>query len=227
MPIFQLTPALRFPDPNLAEDGLLAVGGDLSTERLLLAYSSGIFPWYSRGEPILWWSPDPRTIITPDSLHVSRSLQRTLTRGTFRTTLDTAFPEVIRACAQIPRRHEHGTWITLAMIRAYCALHDAGFAHSIECWVGDALVGGLYGVSLGGCFFGESMFSRETNASKVALVTLVRQLETWGIDLLDCQLTTSHLLSLGAYEVPRTQFLTMVKDRLTRPTRPGPWSLSP
>ena len=227
MPIFRLSPELIFPDPNLAEDGLLAVGGDLSLERLLLAYSSGIFPWYSAGEPIMWWSPDPRTVITPESLHVSRSLERTLRRGTFRVTFDTAFPEVIRACASIPRRHEDGTWITSAMIRAYTALHEAGFAHSIECWQGDTLAGGLYGISLGGCFFGESMFSRVPDASKVALVSLVRHLTEYDIDLLDCQLTTAHLLSLGAYEVPRDYFLHLVSARLTRPTRKGRWSVLP
>jgi leucyl/phenylalanyl-tRNA--protein transferase len=202
-------PSHAFPDVNLAlrdPDGLLAVGGDLSSERILAAYRHGIFPWYSDEQPILWWSPDPRTILLPTSLKVSRSLRKTLNRQRFRVTLDTAFQEVITACAE-PRARSFGTWITRDMADAYCKLHTQGFAHSVECWREERLTGGLYGVAIDRVFFGESMFSRESNASKVAFCHLVRQLAAWGFGLIDCQVYSSHLASLGAMEIPRSRFV--------------------
>ncbi len=205
------------------EDGLLALGGDLCLERLLLAYRMGIFPWYSHGEPILWWSPDPRLVLYPDALHVSRSLTKILKQGRFVVTLDRDFPQVIAACAGTPRENQPGTWITKDMMDAYCRLHEAGFAHSVEVWNRNALAGGLYGVSLGKCFFGESMFARQDNASKVGLVTLVHLLQTWSFHLIDCQVTTRHLVRLGAREISRKQFLTELKQALKSPTRKGKW----
>lgn len=225
MPVFRLTEELVFPPPHLAEDGLLAIGGDLRQERLLLAYRSGIFPWYSEGEPILWWSPDPRIILLPDEFHAARRLQRVIKQGVFRVTLDTAFEEVIRSCATAPRKGQPGTWITRAMQKAYCALHHAGYAHSIECWQNDELAGGLYGVSLGACFFGESMFSRIPNASKVALATAVAQFKRWGIGLIDCQVSNEHLSRLGAREIPRSRFLKLLEHALRAGTRRGLWRL--
>lgn len=227
MPVFRLGKELIFPSPELAEDGLLAVGGDLSVPRLLLAYRHGIFPWYSQGEPILWWSPDPRMVLLPEELHVSRRLQRSLKQGRFRVTCDTCFAEVIRACARTPRKHERGTWITAEMQQAYIRLHEAGYAHSFETWDGDTLAGGLYGVSLGACFFGESMFSQAPDASKTALAIARKHFVDWGIRLIDCQLPNPHLRRLGAREIPRAQFLHMIEQHLQQPTRPGPWTLSP
>jgi leucyl/phenylalanyl-tRNA--protein transferase len=202
-------PGEAFPDVNLAlrePDGLLAVGGDLSTRRILSAYRHGIFPWYSDEQPILWWSPDPRTVLFPDALKVSRSLRKTLNQQRFRVTLDQAFNAVILACAE-PRSDTSGTWITHEMADAYCDLHEQGAAHSVECWRDDRLVGGLYGVAIGRVFFGESMFSRESDASKVAFCHLVRQLQAWGFGLIDCQVYSSHLASLGATEIPRRRFV--------------------
>jgi leucyl/phenylalanyl-tRNA--protein transferase len=202
-------PAHGFPDVGLAlrePDGLLAVGGDLSTERILAAYRRGIFPWYSEEQPILWWSPDPRTVLFPAALKVSRSLRKTLNRQRFRVTLDTAFDDVITACAE-PRARSVGTWITRDMADAYCRLHAQGFAHSVECWLEQRLVGGLYGLAMGRVFFGESMFSREPDASKVAFCHLVRQLAAWGFGLIDCQVYSGHLASLGAQEIPRSDFV--------------------
>lgn len=226
MTVFRLTDELAFPPADFADDeGLLAVGGDLSTERLLVAYRNGIFPWYSGGQPILWWSPNPRMILWPEELHVSRSLKRVVKRGVFRVTADTAFEEVVYGCATTPRRGERGTWITPAMHHAYCALHHEGYAHSMECWEGDALAGGLYGVALGGCFFGESMFTRQTNASKVAMVHLAAALVEWDFDFVDCQLSNPHLDFLGAQEIPRRQFLELLRDGLRKPGRHGKWTL--
>ncbi|NLC70292.1 MAG: leucyl/phenylalanyl-tRNA--protein transferase [Desulfuromonadaceae bacterium] len=211
MPIFRLDQRLIFPPPHLAEaDGLLAVGGDLSPERLLLAYSMGIFPWYDR-VPILWWSPDPRVILEPQRLHVSRRLARTVRAGKFIVTVDKAFREVIRLCATVPRKDQGGTWITAEMEKAYVLLFETGFAHSVECWQEDKLAGGIYGVCLGRCFFGESMFHRETDASKVALVHLMDHLHRKGFAFLDCQLPSSHLVSLGAREIGRPEFLALMK----------------
>ncbi len=226
MPVFRLSARLAFPPPALAdESGLLAVGGDLSPERLLLAYSLGIFPWYSEGLPILWYSPDPRLVLEAGDLVVSRSLEKTIRRGRYRVTLDTAFDRVIRACAAVPRPGQQGTWITEDMERAYGLLHELGYAHSAETWLDDQLVGGLYGVSLGTAFFGESMFARADDASKVAFVTLVEQLVRWGIDLVDCQVHTEHLARFGAAEWPRERFLSRLADALEQPTRGGRWRL--
>ncbi|MBI2425314.1 MAG: leucyl/phenylalanyl-tRNA--protein transferase [Candidatus Hydrogenedentes bacterium] len=223
MPVYRLTKELIFPPPALAEDGLLAVGGDLSVDRLILAYSQGIFPWYSQGEPIMWWSPDPRMVLFPESFRCTQRLARTIRQGVFEVTFDQAFPEVIRACSTAPRPGQDGTWITRAMVEAYCALHAAGYAHSIECWREGALVGGLYGVSLGACFFGESMFSRESNASKVAFARLVECAKGWNFDFIDCQVANKHLRSLGAREIPRKQFLTRLQAALAHETRRGRW----
>jgi leucyl/phenylalanyl-tRNA---protein transferase len=224
MPVFRLSDQIIFPEPELSrDDGLLAVGGDLSPERLILAYSMGIFPWYSREEPVLWWSPDPRLVLYPDALHVSRSLAKTLNQGRFTVTLDRDFSRVIAACAGTLRDNQPGTWITREMMDAYCRLHEAGFAHSVEVWNHDALAGGLYGVSLGKCFFGESMFARQDNASKVGLVTLVRVLKKWAFQLIDCQVTTHHLVRMGAREISRRQFISELKQALQSPTRKGKW----
>lgn len=197
--------ALREPD------GLLAVGGDLAPERILSAYRQGIFPWFSPGQPILWWSPDPRAVLLPEKLKVSRSLRKTINKGGFQVTFDTAFEQVIRACATTPRRGQPGTWITGEMQQAYIKLHRMGYAHSAESWSGDELVGGLYGLRLGRVFYGESMFSRRTDASKVAFVHLVRKLQEEGVMLIDCQVTTDHLLSLGAEEIPRRRFIELLQ----------------
>jgi leucyl/phenylalanyl-tRNA--protein transferase len=223
VPVFRLDERLLFPPPELAEDGLLAIGGDLSTERLLLAYAMGIFPWYDEGQPILWHSPDPRMVLRAGELHVPRRLERTLRRCGFRITFDAAFDRVVDACARAPRPGQHGTWITRDMRRAYKRLHRDGHAHSAEAWRGDLLAGGLYGVSLGGAFFGESMFAREPDASKAAFVTLVRRLDAWGIRLIDCQVATAHLERFGAREMPRAQFLAELEPALELPGRRGSW----
>lgn len=227
MPIFYLFDSLVFPDPSFAEpDGLLAVGGDLSVERLLLAYQNGIFPWYDETSPILWWSPDPRLIMIPSEIKVSRSLRSILKRGIFELTLDTAFEEVINSCAIIHRAKHSNTWITPEMIEAYIRLHREGYAHSVEVWHKKKLVGGLYGVSLGSAFFGESMFTEMSNASKVALVALARLLDSWGFDFIDCQVVTEHLISMGAKAIPREEFLEMLHRSQLKPTKRGSWSSS-
>lgn len=224
MPVYQLIAEIVFPPPDHAEpDGLLAVGGDLSAERLLLAYRLGIFPWYSEGQPILWWSPDPRIILEPGEFHISRRLSQTLKKGIFKVTFDRAFVEVIRGCAATPREGQHGTWITPEMMDAYICLHQMGFAHSAESWLDGEVVGGIYGISLGRCFFGESMFFTQTNASKVALATLVQQFMTWGFHMVDAQVTTEHLIRLGAKEIPRTIFLKRLQAALRYPTQKGSW----
>jgi leucyl/phenylalanyl-tRNA--protein transferase len=211
MPVFTLSKRLSFPPPHLAiKEGLLAVGGDLSPERLLLAYRNGIFPWYSPGEPILWWSPDPRLVLYPDELRISRSLHKVIKRKTFQITFDKSFDSVIQACADAKRSYGEGTWITDEMKAAYCELHRQGYAHSAEAWQGDTLVGGLYGLAIGRAFFGESMFSRVSNASKVAFVTLVENLKRLKFSLIDCQVRTDHLIRFGAREVPRKVFLEQV-----------------
>ena len=226
MPVFQLSEDLAFPSPHLAsKEGLLAVGGDLTRSRLLLAYSLGIFPWYSDGEPILWWSPDPRLVLYPDELKISRSLNKAIKKGVFTLTFDMAFEHVITECARVPREHQKGTWIVDEMVEAYCRLHASGFAHSVEAWQGNRLAGGLYGVSLGRCFFGESMFTRISNASKVAFVALVRHLQSLNFALIDCQITTDHLISFGAREISRTQYLKELEAGLRAPTLQGKWSL--
>jgi len=224
--VYRLGPEAVFPDPALAEpDGLLAVGGDLSPERLLSAYAEGIFPWYDERSPILWWSPDPRLVLEPERLHVSRSLRRTLRRGVYRVTADRAFDEVIRHCAERPRPGQLGTWITQEMISAYGRLHRLGLAHSFEAWEGELLVGGLYGVSLGAAFFGESMFSDRPDASKVAFVRSVEWLAARGIGLVDCQVRTEHLQSLGAREIRRSEFLARLSRALEAPTTLGRWEI--
>jgi len=223
MPVFQLTRAMQFPPAELASpSGLLAVGGDLSPRRLLLAYRAGIFPWYAENEPILWWSPDPRCLLFPAELHVSRSMQKVLRQRRFSVTYDRAFPAVIKACSE-PRRTQAQTWITAAMIEAYCRLHELGFAHSVEVWREGRLAGGLYGVSLGCCFFGESMFSRESNASKAALIDLTSRLGALGFRFLDCQLSSRHLQSMGARLVPRRTFLALLAEACRVPTLVGNW----
>lgn len=216
MPVFRLTEKLLFPDPKLSEQGgLLAVGGDLSVDRLLLAYSLGIFPWYSDGSPILWWSPDPRLILIPKELRVSRSLRQTIKKGLYTITFDQAFDQVISNCADICRGKDNGTWITREMKEAYILLNKNGYAHSVEAWDGDELAGGLYGVTLGRVFFGESMFAKKSDASKAAFVTLVDLLFQRGFELIDCQVATRHLMSLGARAVPRSQFLEMLRKAIS------------
>lgn len=211
MPVFTLSKRLSFPPPHLAiKEGLLAVGGDLGAERLLLAYKSGIFPWYSPGEPILWWSPDPRLVLYPDELRTSKSLRRVIKKKGFRITFDKAFEAVIQACANAKRSYGEGTWITDEMKDAYCELYRRGYAHSVEAWQGEKLAGGLYGISIGRAFFGESMFSRVSNASKVAFVTLVENLKQLKFKLIDCQVRTDHLIRFGAREIPRKVFLEQI-----------------
>ncbi len=223
--IFRLSEELLFPPPVLArDDGLLAVGGDLSVERLLLAYSMGIFPWYSEGDPLLWWSPDPRMVLVPGEFHCSRRLARILRQDNFRVTFDQDFAQVIKGCA-VPRSDQEGTWIVPEMQEAYIRLHEEGWAHSVECWQGEELVGGLYGVSLGGFFFGESMFSKVANGSKVAFASLAAQLDSWDFDLIDCQMNTPHLVTLGAREITGLDFSRNLQASLQRPTRRGSWSL--
>lgn len=212
--------ALR--EPN----GLLAVGGDLSPQRLLEAYSKGIFPWFNADEPILWWSPNPRMVLFPEEIKISRSLRKTLKKEHYQIRTDGSFTQVMHACAS-SRKGQVGTWIHPEMIAAYTALHDMGLAHCVETWMGGELVGGLYGVALGQVFFGESMFSRVPDASKIALVHLAKQLQRWKFGLIDCQVKTDHLTSLGAREIPRSEFSQQL-DRLIADTKPGnKWSFDP
>jgi leucyl/phenylalanyl-tRNA--protein transferase len=225
MPVYRLDRRLVFPPAEEAEEGLLAVGGDLRPERLVLAYSSGIFPWYSKGQPILWHSPDPRLVLRAEDLHVPRSLRKTIRKGAYRVTLDRAFPEVIDACAKVKRTGQRDTWITAEMKRAYVELHRLGLAHSAEAWQGERLAGGLYGVSLGGAFFGESMFTRAPDASKAAFVVLVEQLRAWDITLIDSQVYTAHLARFGATEWSRADYLAALAPALRKKTRQGLWQL--
>jgi leucyl/phenylalanyl-tRNA--protein transferase len=219
MPIYRLIEELVFPPPEYADpSGLLAVGGDLSSQRLLEAYRLGIFPWYSDDQPILWWSPDPRLILELGDFRVSRSLRKTLKKETFQVTFD-------RACSSVPRDGQRGTWITEEMKEAYIRLHGLGYAHSVESWFAGKLAGGLYGVSLGKCFFGESMFHFETDASKVALATLVKRLKNWDFHFIDAQMTTEHMLKLGAKEMPRRLFLKRLQSALRHPTKRGRWRI--
>ncbi len=218
--------ACIFPDVGEAgPDGLLAIGGDLTPERLLRAYEEGIFPWYGPGDPILWWSPDPRCVLPLDALHVPRRLMRTVRAKTFEVRLDTAFANVLEQCAATPRPGQGGTWLVPEMRAAYTRLHHLGHAHSVEAWYGGRLVGGLYGVALGGGFFGESMFHAMPDASKVAFVWLARLLVSWGFRFVDCQQTTSHMLRFGAVEMPRTDFLACLHDATRQPSRIGRWRL--
>lgn len=212
--------ALR--EPN----GLLAIGGDLSVPRLLAAYQQGIFPWFNEDQPILWWSPDPRAVLFPDALKISRSLRKRLRQQPFRITLDTAFAEVIQECAAA-RKKSHGTWITPEMQTAYIQLYESGYAHSVEAWQDEHLVGGLYGVSVGSAFFGESMFSRSNDASKVALVYMVHQLRYWKFEFIDCQVESTHLNSLGAVSINRDDFIMHLNKAIQAPTRQGHWQCDP
>jgi leucyl/phenylalanyl-tRNA--protein transferase len=214
-----------FPDPERADrSGLLAVGGDLRPERLLAAYARGIFPWYSEGQPLLWHSPNPRFVLEPAQLHVGRSLRKTLKAGTYQVRWDTAFESVIDACAATPRPGQSGTWITSEMRAAYVTLHQLGFAHSVEAWAEGGLKGGLYGVSLGAAFFGESMFAHAPDASKVAFVTAVERFQAWGFHFIDCQVETEHLARFGATHWPRRRFLQALAQALQEPTRRGKWT---
>ena len=216
-----------FPTPELAlrtPNGLLCAGGDLSPQRILAAYRQGIFPWFSEGEPILWWSPDPRMTLEPSQIRISRSLRKTLSRGDYELRIDSDFVAVIEACAATPRKGQHGTWITAEMCDAYTCLHRLGYAHSVETWIAGQLVGGLYGLAIGRMFYGESMFSRVTDASKIALAHLARHLNDRGFGLIDCQMTTPHLASLGAREIPRREFLERVRQLTDdNANSPGQW----
>jgi len=216
-PFPPLEAALRNPN------GLLAAGADLSAPRLLAAYRQGIFPWFGEGDPILWWSPDPRMVLFPDELNISRSLAKTLRNRRYEVRFDSAFGAVMAGCAE-PRRDEPGTWISEDMLSAYGRLHRLGYAHSVETWIDGELDGGLYGVALGGAFFGESMFSRARDASKIALAALVAHLKASGFGLIDCQMRTRHLESLGAREIPRGQFARLLSELVHYPRAPGTWS---
>lgn len=227
----------EFPSPALAAkspNGLLAAGGDLTPARLLAAYRQGIFPWYEDEGPLLWWSPDPRMVLAPEAVHVSRSMQRLLRRARYRVSMDEAFSQVIELCSALRRSTNDktandntatGTWITADMIASYTALHRLGHAHSVEVWDADELVGGLYGVSLGAMFFGESMFSIQPNTSKLAFIALARQLEQWRFTMIDCQLPTDHLFSLGAAPIPRHQFLKALEQGVNAPGKQGRWQM--
>lgn len=227
MPIFWLSDYdISFPHPTLAnEDGMLAVGGDLSPKRLLLAYELGIFPWFNPGDPILWWSPDPRFVLFPKDLKVSKSMRPYFNQKKFGLSLDKNFEEVMRACQQQKRKGQlGGTWITEGMIEGYCKLHEMGYAHSIEVWDGEDLVGGLYGVAIGKCFFGESMFAKKSNASKFGFISFVKWLHSRGFWLIDCQQETRHLASLGAKSIPRVEFLDLLEKNNQEANPLGSWN---
>ena len=232
MPLFRLSAALVFPPARLARaDGLLCIGGDLSCERLILAYRNGIFPWFSNEDPLLWWSPDPRLVLFPKDIHVSRSLNKAIRKQQFSIRINTAFEETIQACAQTRATESsqsgddesQGTWLVEEMIHAYSQLHKIGITHSVEAWCENELVGGLYGVSIGTCFFGESMFSRRRDASKVALVALARHLESHRFRLIDCQVRTRHLESMGATQISRRRFLDIIETAADHPPAGNPW----
>ena len=222
MPVYKLTKDLVFPHPSLSDDdGLLAIGGDLSVERLLLAYENGIFPWYE-GRAILWWSPDPRFVLYPKDIKISKSMKKVLRKNIFKITFNKCFQKVMTLCGKLRKGK---TWINSDMLESYCKLHNLGFAHSVETWYEDKLVGGLYGVSLGRCFFGESMFSLMDNASKAALITLAAKLEQWGFHFIDCQVYSKHLESLGAVMIPRERFLNELANGLKYKTLRGIWEV--
>ncbi len=210
--------ALR--EPN----GLLAIGADLTPARLLDAYRHGIFPWFNANDPILWWSPDPRMVLFPGEFKISRSLRKTLRRHAFEARADSAFEQVMRACAA-PRHGQSGTWIHEDMVAAYGELHRMGYAHSVEIWMNGELAGGLYGIAIGRMFYGESMFSRQTDASKIALAYLAANLAGWNFGMIDCQMNTSHLASLGACEIPRTEFIQRLQELIHYPHIAAPWEL--
>ena len=226
MTVYFLDCRIRFPDPSEAEpDGLLAVGGDLSPERLLLAYENGIFPWYSEGDPILWFSPDPRMVFLPGDFRFSKTLLKTVSSGKFSVRADTDFAAVVENCAQVQRKGQSGTWITEEMKAAYGRLHELGYAHSFETYREGELVGGLYGVSLGGAFFGESMFHLETDASKVALFHLAQKCWESGFDFIDSQVPTDHMRTLGGREISRKEFLSTLESSLLKKTLRGVWEI--
>jgi leucyl/phenylalanyl-tRNA--protein transferase len=224
MPLFRLSSRLEFPPPWLARsDGLLCIGGDLSCDRILLAYQNGIFPWFSDNEPVLWWSPDPRLVLYPSGIRISRSLGKKIKKKIFTLTVNQAFEQTIQACSQPRKDPDEGTWLVKEMQEAYIELHHKGYAHSVEAWHQGRLVGGLYGVGIGCMFFGESMFSFQSDASKAALVALAHHLETHGFDLIDCQVTTDHLCRMGAVEIPRYRFLDILGRSIIRQPVPGVW----
>ena len=224
MTVYLLGDSLEFPHPMCAEpNGLLAVGGDLSVDRLLLAYKNGIFPWYSKGDPIMWFSPDPRLVLFLDDLNVSKKLKKFIRSKIFEVKFDTSFHDVITRCAETDRRGQDGTWITDDMVKAYVKLHEEGYAHSVETFHDGNLVGGLYGVSLGGAFFGESMFFDMSNASKVALYFLVERLRSWDFDFIDSQVPNDHMKGLGGKELDRVEFLQILEDSLGKKTKLGNW----
>lgn len=224
--VARLSTNLRFPHPDTAtEEGLVAIGGDVSTERLVLAYSQGIFPWPVEGMPLLWFSPDPRFVLRPSELHVSRSLRKVMRRRPFAITMDRAFAAVVAGCATSERPEGQGTWISDELRVGYQKLHEVGLAHSIEAWAGDELVGGLYGVSLGAAFFGESMFARVDDASKIAFVAAVTHFQRWGFDFVDCQVATQHLQRFGATPWRRSSFLAALRLAVSKPTRVGTWQV--
>ena len=226
MQLFQLGDELTFPPPDLAnEEGILAFGGDLRPERIMLGYHQGIFPWYSKDTPILWWSPDPRFVLYPNELHVSKSTRQVLRKGIFEVTFDCAFEQVINACQQVPRVDQDGTWITDALKAAYIQIHQLGFAHSVEVWKEGELVGGLYGVNIGKVYFGESMFSFVSNASKIGFISLVNQLKKEGVSLIDCQVETQYLRSLGGRNVPRHEFLKQLNYTIDDNSLNYNWSI--
>ena len=225
MPLFRLSKKLDFPPAWLARsDGLLCIGGDLSPRRLVLAYENGIFPWFSENEPILWWSPDPRLVLFPKDIKISKSLNKKIKKKIFDITIDRAFDQTIRSCSRRKKKYE-GTWLVDEMIEAYTTLYTLGYAHSIETWRDNKLVGGLYGVCLGKSFFGESMFSFESDASKIALVMLANHLEKYSFDLIDCQVKTNHLLNMGAIEISRNAFLDIIHQSIKKKDIPNIWNL--
>ncbi len=224
MTVFLLPREPVFPPPEEAEaDGLIAMGGDLTSARLLNSYSSGIFPWFDDGQTIFWYSPDPRMVIFPEQFKLPRSLGRIIRKGNFEIRYDTVFDEVITSCAMMVRPDQDGTWISENFIRAYGALYDQGYAHSVEVFLDNTLAGGLYGISLGTAFFGESMFHTVKDASKVALHALVEKCKFWKFRFIDCQVETEHLRALGAVNIPRTEYLSLLKESLKYPTRKGRW----
>jgi len=224
MPVYQLSEEFIFPHPDLAdESGLLAYGGDLKAERLVQAYANGIFPWYSKGEPILWWSPNPRMVLFPEKLKVSKSLKQNLNNKSYEVKFDTKFEEVIERCSEVPRDGQDGTWITEEMKMAYIHLFKLGIAHSVETYSGEELVGGLYGISIGSAFFGESMFQTKSDASKVALFHLVKKIKDWGFTFIDAQVETDHMKRMGAENISREKFLKMLKIAIKAPTIKGKW----